>query len=617
MRKNPDIPTPAKSPSTSSNGGASVDDEPSALVVDAEEVREESGLHLHWQGRRSYRSAIPTPRVLEPVAKLSYGDQDAGNLLIEGDNLQVMVSLQSQFADAIDVVYIDPPYNRGGSDFRYSDARHDDPDADGSDAYYVSNEDGGRHTKWLNYMAPRLVAIHRLMAEHGVIFASISDIELGRMLMVMDEIFDERNRIAVITWRGSPDNNPTRVAIEHEYILVYAKNIKKVPNVWSTPADETRDTLIEEFKKLKRSTEDFSQLKRKWAALVKANKESVERLGRYTEVDPERGPYQVAYRVHNTKKGGYEYGVWEKGVLPNPRDKRSYQMPLNGYRFKPETMERLIAEERIVFPSSRDQIVQMKDFLDDFRGTLRSVINLDSRSGAYRLKQLFGEDFDGFKNPKPVELIEMLVGAGGSRESIVFDPFAGSGTTGDAVLQLNRVDRGQRRFILVEEGNGEDDYAKTLMAPRILKTIEIDNLDTGFTFLRTGAELDREAILGLEREKIVAVICQTDRTGAGSGIRRVHKQRWLIGVNGRNEPIALVWNGTTNSRVTTQIINEALAEAKKLKLKAPLRIYGTTCMVSETRSFRFCQIPDEILSALVTDGSGGEYDSDGDAATPA
>lgn len=547
------------------------------------------------------------PRVLQPDSKHSFGDQDVGNLIIEGDNLQVMVSLQSQFADAIDVVYIDPPYNRGGSDFRYSDDRFEDPNADGSDAYYVSNEDGGRHTKWLNYMAPRLVAIQRLMADHGVIFASISDIELGRLLMVMDEIFDERNRIGVVTWRGSADNNPSRVAIEHEYIVVYAKNVKKVPKVWTTPTDDTRDALLEAYRKLQRRTTDFTELRQQWARFVKANKDSAGRLARYTDVDPQRGPYQVAYRVHNPKPGGYRYGVWQKGILKES-DRRSFATPLNGYRFKPETMERLIAEERIVFPSSRDQIIQMKDFLEEYRGTLRSVIDLDARAGAYRLKQLFGEDFEGFKNPKPVELLEMLIGAAGNRDSIVFDPFAGSGTTADAVLQLNRADKGQRRFILVEEGASGDDYARTLTAPRVQRAIELDGLPTGFTFLRTGRELDREAILGLEREKIVAVICQTDRTGAGSGIRRIAGKEWVIGANQRGEAIALVWNGKTKSRVTTPIINAALAEASALSLRIPLRIYGTTCAVSETRSFRFCQIPDEILASL---DSAGPQEGDG------
>lgn len=368
---------------------------------------------------------------------------------------------------------------------------------------------------------------------------------------------------------GLSGQQPFPGRLEHEYVVVYAKNHKKVPKVWTTPTDETRDALLEHYGKLKRSTKDFADLKRQWARFVKANKESVDRLGRYTELDPERGPYQVAYRVHNPKKGGYRYGVWQGGVVKE-NDRRSYAMPLNGYRFKPETMERLIEEGTIVFPKSRDQIVQMKDFLTDYRGTLRSVIDLDARSGAYRLKQLFGDDFEGFKNPKPVDLIEMLVGAAGDKDSIVFDPFAGSGTTADAVLQLNRVDKGRRRFILIEDGNGPDDYAKTLTAPRVRRVMEVDDIASGFTFMRTGRELDREAILGLEREKIVAVICQTDRTGAGAGIRRITGKQWVIGANQRGEAIALVWNGITNSRVTTKIINDALAEAKRLRLKTPL-----------------------------------------------
>jgi len=194
--------------------------------------------------------------------------------------------------------------------------------------------------------------------------------------------------------------------------------------------------------------------------------------------------------------------------------------------------------------------------------------------------------------------MEMLIGAAGNRDSIVLDPFAGSGTTGDAVLQLNRLDSGKRRFILIEEGNGDDDYARTLTAPRIRKAIERDGLKAGFTFLVTGRELDREAILGLEREKIIAVICQTDRSGAGAGIRRIAGCDWIIGANQRGEGIALVWNGTTDSRVTTEIINRALEESKRLSLKTPLRMYGTTCAISETRSFQFCQIPDEILASL-------------------
>jgi adenine-specific DNA-methyltransferase len=538
--------------------------------------------------------------MLEANAELSFNNESSDNLVIEGDNLQAMVSLRSQYSESFDVIYIDPPYNRGGNDFRYSDARYMDPDADGTDATYVSNEDGGRHTKWLNYMAPRLAAMKSLMAEHGVIFVSINDIELGRLLMLMDEIFDEKNRIGVITWRGSADNNPSRIQVEHEYIVCFAKNISRVPKKWTTPADDLRDELLSRFVEMKAEETDFTALSRAWRDLFKSNEDSLGRLKGYNLLD-ESGPYQSARRVHNPKPGGYRYGVTKAGVVDDPKAPEAYALPLNGYRFKPATMQRYIDEGRVVFPVARTQIVQMKDYLRDFRGTLRSVIDLDARAGSYRLKDLFGTDFEDFRYAKPTELIELLVGAAGSKDALVLDAFAGSGTTGDAVMLLNKRDGGARRFVLIEEGNGTDLYARTLVAPRLRAAIERDDLRSGFTFMTTGGQLDRAAILSLKRDKIAAVICQTDRSGTRSGIRRIHDRKWIIGSNQRGEALGLVWFGSTNSQVNSAVINEALVEAKELGLKTPLRIYGTTCNISETRSFVFCQIPDEILAALQID----------------
>lgn len=334
------------------NGGANRVDEPG--------VRPEAGLHLHWEGRRVYRSRVPVPRVLEPDKKLSLGS-DGENLVIEGDNLQVMVSLRSQFNAAVDVCYIDPPYNRGGNDFRYSDKRFHDPNAEASDAYYVSNEDGGRHTKWMNYMAPRLAMIHELLAPHGIIFVSINDIELFRLGMLMDEIFDESNRIGVICWKGSADNNPTRLAIDHEYVLVYAKRLSEVPAAWRSPDDELRDTLLEHFEEMTRETTDLAELKKRWAAFCRANRGALDRLGRYKDLDEELRPYQVAYRVHNPKPGGYRYDV------VHPVTKKPCREPLNGYRFPEARMKELIKEKRIVFGRTDEQIVQMKDYLDEYR----------------------------------------------------------------------------------------------------------------------------------------------------------------------------------------------------------------------------------------------------------
>ena len=289
----------------------------------------------------------------------------------------------------------------------------------------------------MNYMAPRLAMIHELLAPHGIIFVSINDIELFRLGMLMDEIFDEPNRIGVICWKGSADNNPTRLAIDHEYVLVYAKRLSEVPAVWRSPDDELRDTLLEHFEEMKCETKHVAELKKRWAALCRANKGALDRLGRYKDVDEQLRPYQVAYRVHNPKPGGYRYDVI------HPVTKKPCKEPLNGYRFPETRMKELIHEKRIVFGKTHEQIVQMKDYLDEYRDSLRSIIEMDARKGAYTLKALFGKNFDGFRNPKPVELIERLVGAAGDKDALVLDAFAGSGTTGHAVLRPadRRVDR--------------------------------------------------------------------------------------------------------------------------------------------------------------------------------
>jgi adenine-specific DNA-methyltransferase len=444
----------------------------------------------------------------------------------------------------------------------------------------------------MNYMAPRLAMIHELLAPHGIIFVSINDIELFRLGMLLDEIFEESNRIGVICWKGSADNNPTRLAIDHEYVLVYAKRLSEVPAAWRSPDDELRDTLLEHFEEMKQETTDVAELKMHWTAFCRANKGALDRLGRYKDLDEELRPYQVAYRVHNPKPGGYRYDVI------HPVTKKPCREPLNGYRFPEARMKELIKERRIVFGRTHEQIVQMKDYLDEYQDSLRSVIEIDARKGAYALKALFGKNFDGFRNPKPVELIERLVGAAGDRDALVLDAFAGSGTTGHAVLRLNKQDGGGRRFIMIEEGNGDDKYARTLIAPRLKKAITKEGLPGDFTFLKTGRGLDREAILSLEREKIVNVICQTDRTGTGSGIRVIGGGKYLIGANRREEAIALCWSGREDSEVTGDVVNAALKEVAKHRLKTPMRIYGTTCRISETKSFTFCQIPDEILAAL-------------------
>ncbi len=549
---------------------------------------------------------MPAPRVLEPVKKYSYGESN-GSRVIEGDNLQVMVSLRSQYRSGIDIAYLDPPYNTGRQDFRYSDQRFQDPNADSDDAVYVASEDGGRHTKWLNYMGPRLSLVWELLADHGVCFVSISDIELFRLGMLMDEIFGERNRLGVIVWKGAIENNPTHIAQEHEYILCYAKRAEHIPRVWQGES-AAKQWLLDTFGQIRAEhpTDTSQALQARFQVVIKAHiearkleieekKESdlvdLGRAARYKFVD-DRGVY--AAEDHTDKpSGGYHYDV------PHPKTGKPCKRPASGYRFKEETMHRLLAEDRVVFRRDHTLQLQVKKYLTEVAEPLRSVLDIPAKLGTAALKKLLGDSKEySFLHPKPVELIQLLISSMDYVDPIVLDPFGGSGTTGHAVLRLNNRDGGNRRFILIEEGTADDRYCRTLTSVRLKEAIKQEKLGGGFSFEATGQRVDRDIILELEREAIANLIIQTDITGVGQGIEKLPTAAHIIGYNSRNEAIALCWNGRHHSAVTRDVLREMFQEAKGLGLNKPLRVYGTTCTVGETESFRFCQIPDEILAAL-------------------
>lgn len=549
-----------------------------------------NGLYLQWEGKRLYTQRVPTPRVLEHVPSLSVLPSN-GNRIIEGDNFQVLTSLRSQCVGKVDVVYLDPPYNLGKDDFRYSDKRFHDPDAEDDDATYVTNEDGGRHTKWLNFMAPRLYMLKQMMHDgRGVIFVSINDVELFRLGLLMDEIFGENNRVGIIVWKGATDNNPTRIAAEHEYILCYAKAKDKLPPQWSNPDNEAKALMLETYRQLKAEASSLVELQRTFAAFVKQEKDALGDLARYRHVDA-NGPYVARRNLDNPGKPGHSYDVLHKETG------KPCAKPRWGWRFSEERMRELIAQDRIIFGRDETKIPELKVYLEEVEFPLRSVITLDSRAASNELEVLFGRR-DVFKNAKPVDLIELLLSYTTHKDSLILDAFAGSGTTGEAVLRLNQRDGGSRRFILIEEGRGEDTYARTLTMERIKRAIAHHNYQTGFDVYRTGQAVDAEAIIGLQRESLANLICQADMTGRGKGITRVTGYRYIIGKNHRNEAICLVWNGVESREVTKDDLAGAAREVTAASLKRPFRIYGTYCRVGDTPSWQFCQIPDELLEQM-------------------
>lgn len=575
-------------------------------------------MYLHWEGRKAYRTRMPAPRVLEPVSKLSYGDPMGGRV-IEGDNLQVMVSLRSQYQGAVDVAYLDPPYNTGKRDFAYSDARFHDPNADGDDMTYVNNEDGGRHTKWLNFMGPRLWLVWQLLADHGVCFVSINDVELFRLGLLMDEVFDERNRIGTIVWKQAVDNNPTRIAVEHEYILCYAKNIDAISDRWSgiSPA---KDWLLTTYERIAAKEKTPAKIEKIYRAAMRQQKAAhrkavaegkgddvinLGRMDRYRNIEA-RGPWAKDWHLENPRPGGYVYDVI------HPVTKKPCKKPPKGYRYPEESMKQLLTNDLIVFGKDHTEPPQLRRFLKDAATALRSVVAIPGRNGSDLLNSLIARGTEKYPNPKPVELITMLLAAAADLDAVVLDPFAGSGTTGQAVMRLNARDGGVRRFILIEEGNTEDRYCRTLLAPRLKVAIKKEKLPGGFTFEASGRRLNRGAILDLERQAIANLIVQTDATGKGRGITRIDG-KYVIGSNTRQEAICLCWNGRTKSAITRDVLVAMFDETKDLGLRRPIRAYGATCAVGETESFRFCQIPDEILAALQIADDDGALSGDPDA----
>ena len=316
-------------------------------------------------------------------------------------------------------------------------------------------------------------------------------------------------------------------------------------------------------------------------------------LARYSLVDT-RGPYAANRTTENPQPGGYIYDVI------NPHTGRVHRRPGRGYRFPEETMRRLQEEDRIIYPDDHRRLVQLKKYLAELRPPLRGVIEIGSRGGVADLKRVVPDRAGQFPNPKPTALIELLLGFAGDSDALVLDPFAGSGTTAHAVLRLNQAIRAPGGSSSSRRARQEDRYSRTITAPRVQGAIETDRLSGGFVFEAVGRRVDRDAILDLEREAIANLILQTDATGHGRGIAKVAGE-WVIGTNNRGRGDLPLLERPHAQQGDQRRAGTMYDEAKRLRLKRPLRVYGSTCDVGETDSFRFCQIPDEILAALQID----------------
>jgi len=410
------------------------------LLGGAVDEREEK-YGLNWHGKRRARQLALTPSTgtLRPCPEDSVDWDTTRNLMIEGDNLEVLKLLQKSYAAKVKLIYIDPPYNTG-KDFVYPDNFQDNiknyleltGQVDGTGNKISSNtEASGRfHTDWLNMMYPRLKLARNLLREDGVIFVSIADHEIHNLRSAMDEVFGPENFIATVIWHkmDSPKNTAMHFSEDHDYILVFAKEAE----TWRPNGLERTEEMIARYK----------------------NPDNDPR-GVWLLSDLAARNYYAQGRYPITTKSGK--------VIPGP--------PAGSYwRVSKEKFDELDRDNRIWWGESGENRPGIKRFLSEVR---QGVVPQtywpwkdvgSTRNSKQELSQVMGaaSGEDLFITPKPTKLIERMlqIGTGSTDDDIVLDFFAGSGTTGHAALLANAKDNGNRRFILVQfpEPTGNPKY---------------------------------------------------------------------------------------------------------------------------------------------------------------
>ncbi len=434
--------------------------------------------HLEWIGKEkvvNHAKEVPF-HVLE--RKYSFGKGRDG-MVIHGDNLLALKSLLPEYEGKVKCIYIDPPYNTGNEGWVYNDNVHDPRIKKWlGEVVGKEGEDLSRHDKWLCMMYPRLRLLHRLLAQDGVIAVSINDHELFHLGELMNEIFGVKNRLACAPWRSEPSGGKEKTVLRtgHEYILFYAKD--DVSNFSREEKLTGTLDLVDKFGSYKKGRE-----LRKWGA----GSERSDRPKMWFPVTAPDGEIVYPYR-----NDGVE-GRWRWGK-DNPEMKKILKDPEYAH------WEKCPYDDGISIDGAKKRWVPFEKIRVEskFFGWNSWLDNLGTNADATAtIKAIFGEK--AFDTPKPVSLLEWIVSLYDSKDSIILDSFAGSGTTAHAVLNLNKKDGGKRKFILIEMM----DYAETITAERVRRVISgygegknaVPGTGGGFDFYEIGAPLMEKGML--------------------------------------------------------------------------------------------------------------------------
>ena len=412
------------------NGAAVNVDVLKALVGDKTATDADEKYGLSWHGKRRARQLALTPSTgtLRPCPEDSVDWDTTQNLMIEGDNLEVLKLLQKSYAGKVKLIYIDPPYNTG-KDFVYPDNFQDNiqnyleltGQADGGRKISSNTDASGRfHTDWLNMMYPRLKLAHSLLRDDGVIFVSIADHEIHNLRAAMNEVFGEENFVATVIWQKvySPKNTARHFSEDHDYIVVYAKNAET------------------------------------WTPRLLPRTEEMEARYANQDNDP-RGSWKAGDLSARNYYGEGTYPI----TCPSGRQLAG-PPPGTYWRVSPKKFAELDADKRIWWGTDGNNVPAIKRFLTEVKDgrvpqtlwTYQEVGHTQEGKKELMAAVEFPNSDAVFDTPKPTRLMRRILQLATSPDSadLVVDFFAGTGTTMDAMFAQNAEDGGKRRCILVQ-----------------------------------------------------------------------------------------------------------------------------------------------------------------------
>lgn len=460
-----------------------------------------------WPGieRARQDARVPTTATLVPDEDASLRWPDARDVLIEGDNLQVLKLLKNGYSRAVKLIYIDPPYNTGDTftyndDFAIPERQYLEEtgqfDEQGNATTSRIETGGRKHAPWLTMMFPRLALARHLLRRDGVILVSIDNNEVHHLRLLLDAVFGAENFVDMMTWRGARKGDAKLTGGGQDYVLVYARDrsfLKANDIRWR----ERKGGLEPIYAKVAELRTEHGD---NYEAMTAGLRDWYKSLA---DEDPSK-----AHAHYSTID---QRGVFFPGDIasPNPRPNltfewKGYAVPKNGWRYELAAMERLDAEGRLLYPDSKEKRIQVKRYLTEHEEWApASVFYRDRRAASGALNKLMGAKV--FDDPKSTDVLARLFHAITDDGDLILDFFAGSGSTGQAVWEQNPRDGKTRRWILVqvpEKPDASEESGKNALAAgyetifevtaerlrRAAASLQEDTLDApqlGFRIFRT------------------------------------------------------------------------------------------------------------------------------------